>query len=82
MTMHIRRLIQVALGVAGGLAAWPVMELLIRQQGSFSGYMAYTVFSGALFGHKRFRWRTLPLDERRSRPFHPAELNRRGSVRL
>lgn len=50
MTMYIRRLIQLALGIAGGLAAWPVMELLIHVQSRFSGYLAYTAASGAIFG--------------------------------
>ncbi len=50
MTMYIRRLIQLGLGIAGGLAAWPLMELMIHVQGSFSGYLGYTAASGAIFG--------------------------------
>ncbi len=50
MTILIRRLIQLALGIAAGLAAWPVMEGLVHLQVFFPSYLAYSVVSGALFG--------------------------------
>jgi len=50
MTIFIRRLIQIALGLAAGLAAWPVLESLAHFEVWFAGYLAYTVVSGALFG--------------------------------
>ncbi len=50
MTILIRRLIQLALGISAGLATWPVMELLIHLQVHFSSYLAYSIVSGALFG--------------------------------
>ncbi|HUX14435.1 MAG TPA: FHA domain-containing protein [Spirochaetia bacterium] len=50
MTLLIRRIIQLALGIAAGLATWPVMESVIRLQVHFPGYLLYTVASGALFG--------------------------------
>lgn len=50
MTMLIRRLIQVALGIAGALAAWPIMESLVHLQTGFSGYLMYSVVSGVVFG--------------------------------
>lgn len=50
MTLEIRRLIQIALGVLGGLASWPLLELLSHLESRFSGYLAYTAISGAVFG--------------------------------
>ncbi len=50
MTLLIRRIIQLALGTAAGLATWPIMESVIHLQIYFSGYLLYTVASGALFG--------------------------------
>lgn len=50
MTMLMRRLIQLALGIAAGLATWPVMEALVQLQERFPSYLAYAVVSGALFG--------------------------------
>lgn len=50
MTIQIRRLIQLALGVAAGLTAWPVMELLIHEQSRFQTFLSYATASGASFG--------------------------------
>lgn len=50
MSTFYRRLVYVLLGVAGGLAVWPVMELVIRIQGRFPTYLLFSVGSGALFG--------------------------------
>ena len=50
MTILIRRLIQLALGIAAGLATWPVMESLVHLQVYFPSYLSYSVVSGALFG--------------------------------
>jgi hypothetical protein len=48
-TFH-RRLIYVLLGLAGGLAAWPAMELVLALQQRFPSYLLFSVGSGALFG--------------------------------
>jgi hypothetical protein len=50
MTTTIRRLIILALGLLAGLAAWPVMEALVRLQAGFPSFLTFTVFSGAAFG--------------------------------
>lgn len=50
MTLEVRRLIQVALGVLAGLASWAPLELLSHLQSRFSGYLVYTAVSGAAFG--------------------------------
>jgi hypothetical protein len=50
MSTFYRRLVYVLLGVAGGLAVWPVMELVIHFQGRFPSYLLFSVGSGALFG--------------------------------
>lgn len=50
MTTTIRRLIILALGVLAGLAAWPIMEALVRVQGGFPSFLSFTMLSGAVFG--------------------------------
>ncbi len=50
MSTFYRRLIYVLLGLAGGLAAWPAMELVLAFQHQFSSYLLFSVGSGALFG--------------------------------
>ncbi len=50
MTTTIRRLIIVSLGLLAGLAAWPIMETLVRLQAGFPSVLSFTVLSGALFG--------------------------------
>lgn len=50
MTLNVRRLLQILLGAAAGLFAWPLMEALIRAMPAFPNYLAYTAVSGAAFG--------------------------------
>lgn len=50
MSARIRKLIYMLCGLFGGVAVWPVMELLIQLQGSFESYLSFSLFSGALFG--------------------------------
>jgi len=50
MSMLVRRLIVLSLGLLAGLTAWPVMELFVRLQGGFPSLMIFTASSGAAFG--------------------------------
>lgn len=50
MTLNVRRLLQVLLGAAAGLFAWPTMEALTRAMRFFPDYLSYTAFSGLVFG--------------------------------
>ena len=50
MTMFFRRLIISGLGVLGGLAVWPSMQLLLSGQTSFSSFLLFSLVSGAVFG--------------------------------
>mgnify|MGYP006288612233 FL=1 len=50
MSTWMRRLIYLLLGIAGGFASWPAMELAIRFQERFPTYLLLSVVSGALFG--------------------------------
>lgn len=50
MTLNVRRMLQLLLGAAAGLFAWPLMEALIRAMPIFPNYLAYTAASGAAFG--------------------------------
>lgn len=45
-----KRLIIVGIGILAGAAAWPLMELLVAEQGAFPSYRIFTVVSGAVFG--------------------------------
>lgn len=54
MTLLIRRIVLAVLGIAGGLIAWPLSEVLLRAQSDFPSLLAFTMVSGfgigALFG--------------------------------
>jgi hypothetical protein len=50
MTTRVRRLIIVSLGLLGGLAAWPLAELILFQQAGFSSYLAFLTLLGAVVG--------------------------------
>ena len=50
MSTITRRIIVCTLGILAGIAAWPIMELLLAYQASFSSYMLFSIVSGAVFG--------------------------------
>ncbi|AFG38871.1 FHA domain-containing protein [Spirochaeta africana] len=50
MTMFFRRIIIAVLGLLGGLAAWPAMQLLLSRQTSFPSFLLFSLISGALLG--------------------------------
>jgi len=50
MTTIVRRLILVGLGILGGLAAWPVAELILFFQGGFPSYLAFNAVLGGATG--------------------------------
>jgi hypothetical protein len=50
MSTGIRRLIIILLGALAGLAAWPLLELLLSFQELFGSYFLFSLAQGALFG--------------------------------
>ncbi len=50
MTTGTSRLIILALGFLGGIAAWPVAELVLYFQGGFPTYLAFLALLGAIVG--------------------------------
>ena len=50
MTTVSSRLIILALGFLGGIAAWPAAELVLYFQGTFPTYLAFLALLGALVG--------------------------------
>ncbi len=50
MTMFFRRMIIIILGVLGGLAAWPALQLLLSFQTSFPSFLLFSLVSGAILG--------------------------------
>ncbi|GAB6091031.1 FHA domain-containing protein [Spirochaeta dissipatitropha] len=50
MTMFFRRLIISCLGLLGGLAAWPLLQILLQYQTSFPSFLLFSLVSGAVFG--------------------------------
>jgi hypothetical protein len=50
MTNFLKRLIIIAMGVAGGLCAWPLVELAIGNQGAFPSYFLFTCVVGTAVG--------------------------------
>ncbi len=50
MTTMSSRLIILALGFLGGLAAWPAAELILYSQGAFPSYLAFLSLLGAVVG--------------------------------
>ena len=45
-----KRLIVTFLGVAAGLAAWPVVELILARQAAFPSYLVFNIVFGCIFG--------------------------------
>lgn len=50
MSTLIRKLVFGLIGLLAGLAAWPIAELILSFQASFSSYLLFTVTLGAVFG--------------------------------
>lgn len=50
MNIFLRRLSITLLGLFGGLAAWPLTELIIAQQHLFDSYLLFSMTQGALIG--------------------------------
>jgi hypothetical protein len=50
MSSFVRRLIILCTGLLGGLAAWPLAELVVRFQGSFPSYRLFIPILGAAVG--------------------------------
>jgi hypothetical protein len=50
MSTFVRRLIILCTGLLGGLAAWPLAELLVRSQGLFPSYRLFIAALGAAVG--------------------------------
>lgn len=50
MSISLRRFILVMLGTLGGLAAWPLVELMLRYQEFFPGYFTFSLAQGIVFG--------------------------------
>ncbi len=50
MSILIRRLVYLCMGVIGGLAVWPAVELMLSVQHLFPTYLLFSLTSGAIFG--------------------------------
>ncbi|TVR91306.1 MAG: FHA domain-containing protein [Spirochaetaceae bacterium] len=50
MSILIRRLVYLCMGVLGGLAVWPAVELMLSVQHRFPTYLLFSLTSGAMFG--------------------------------
>jgi hypothetical protein len=50
MSIGLKRIIIIALGILAGAAAWPLMELVLSFQSLFPGYFIFSIVQGALFG--------------------------------
>lgn len=50
MSLLIRRLIYLAVGVLAGLALWPLVEVMLLVQRFFPTYLSFSIVSGLLFG--------------------------------
>jgi hypothetical protein len=50
MSVSVRRLILLALGILAGVAAWPAAELLVWLQGGFPSYLVFIATLGAVVG--------------------------------
>jgi hypothetical protein len=50
MTKTMRRLIYLAIGILAGVAAWPILELLISLQSRFPSFAWFAVATGGAFG--------------------------------
>ena len=50
MSTGLRRVILLCLGILGGVAAWPLTELIVGAQGSFPSYLLFVAVLGAAVG--------------------------------
>jgi len=50
MSTTVRRLILIVLGVIAGVAAWPLIELLLTYQRVFPSYFTFSLAQGIVFG--------------------------------
>ncbi len=50
MSLLMRRLIIIILGILAGIAAWPVAELILIYQADFPSYFVFITVLGAVFG--------------------------------
>ena len=50
MSTGLRRLILLCIGILGGVAAWPLTELIVGAQGSFPSYLLFVAVLGAAVG--------------------------------
>jgi len=50
MSVGLRRLIIIVLGVLAGVTAWPLLELVLTFQTLFPGYFLFSISQGGLFG--------------------------------
>lgn len=50
MSTLFRKLVFATIGMLGGLAAWPIVEMLMSLQSVFPSFLIFTVSLGALFG--------------------------------
>jgi hypothetical protein len=50
MSVFIRRIIIIILGLLAGLTAWPLLELILVYQTLFPGYFLFSLSQGAVFG--------------------------------
>jgi len=50
MSILIRRLVYLCMGILGGLAVWPAVELMLSVQHVFPTYLVFSLTSGAMFG--------------------------------
>jgi CDP-diglyceride synthetase len=50
MSVTLRRLVIAVLGILAGIAAWPLMELILGFQEAFPSYLVYSLVQGVVFG--------------------------------
>jgi hypothetical protein len=50
MSTGLRRLILLCLGILGGVAAWPLTELIVASQARFHSYLLFVAVLGAAAG--------------------------------
>jgi len=50
MSVLIRRIYMVLIGLAAGAFVWPIIELILRNQESLSSYFKLSIIAGSIFG--------------------------------
>lgn len=50
MSTFLRKLVFGLIGLLGGMAAWPISEIVIAYQSAFSSFLVFTICLGAVFG--------------------------------